>query len=567
MRFALHPLAAALAIVVLAGCEDTTETTNVTDVTTYESFEIRASLAGRYASGVFDGGAAEIVSFHPASARAFVVNAAAGTVDVLNLADLALPVLADTLDVAADVALDQSMLAADLGAANSVAVRGDLLAVAIEADVKQNNGYVAFYNAATLAFVNSVQVGALPDMVTFTPDGMYALVANEGEPSDDYLTDPEGSVSVISLAGGAAAATVSTVGFTDFNVGGTRAAELPAGVRIYGPGATVAMDLEPEYITVSADSTTAWVTLQEANAIARIDIAGGSVDTIAALGFKDHMIPGYGLDATDRDIDDDAPFGGAGDDPSIRILNWPVLGMYQPDSIANYAYNGDTYLVMANEGDTRDYGGFSEEARISTLTLDPILDQWTDLAGNNLKDAIGRLTVTNTLGDTDLDLDFDALYVPGARSFSIRDADGNLVWDSGDDFEVITALRYPLYFNASNTDNNLDSRSDNKGPEPEALALGTINGRTFAFIGLERIGGIMIYDISNPESPRFVQYVLDRDFTVAVASPDAGDLGPEGMHFVDAAQSPNGKPMLLVGNEISGTTAIYSIDVINLATP
>ncbi len=559
MRFAFRPLVAALSLAALAGCEETTE---VTKVTTYESFDIRASLAGRYASGVFAEGAAEIVSFHPASKRAFVVNAFAGTIDVLNLADVAAPVLASTFDVAADVAIDQGIPAADLGAANSVAVRGDLIAVAIEAAVKQDNGYVAFYNATTLAFINAVEVGALPDMVTFTPDGKYVLTANEGEPNDAYTVDPEGSVSIINISTGAAAPTVATATFTDFNAGGPRNAELPAGVRIYGPGATVAMDLEPEYITVSADSTTAWVTLQEANAIARIDIAAANVAAISTLGFKDHMIPGYGLDASDRDIDDDAPFGTAGDDPAIRILNWPVLGMYQPDTIANYTFNGQTYLVMANEGDTRDYDGFSEEARVSSLSLDPILDQWKDLAGNNLKDAIGRLTVTTTLGDSDVDGDYDALYVPGARSFSIRDAHGKLVWDSGDDFEVITALREPLHFNASNDNNDFDNRSDNKGPEPEALALGEINGRTFAFIGLERIGGIMIYDITNPESPRFVQYVLDRDFTVAVDSADAGDLGPEGMQFVPAAQSPNGNPLLLVGNEISGTTAIYSIDVV-----
>lgn len=565
MRSISRSLAAAISLVALAGCDETTElteVTEVTEVTAYEAFEIRASLAGRYASGVFDEGAAEIISFHPASKQAFVVNAFAGTIDVLDLANVSAPALTNTIDVAADVAINQGMLATDLGAANSVAVSGDLIAVAIEADVKQDHGYVAFYNANTLAFINAVEVGALPDMVTFTPDGVYVLVANEGEPNNDYDVDPEGSVSIINISAGVTAPTVATATFSDFNSGGPRNAELPAEVRIYGPGATVAMDLEPEYITVSADSSTAWVSLQEANALARIDIAGARVDTITSLGFKNHMLPGHGLDATDRDIDDDAPFGGSGDNPAIRILNWPLLGMYQPDTIANYAFNGRTYLVMANEGDTRDYDGFSEESRISSLTLDPILDQWQDLAGNNLKDAIGRLTVTNALGDVDIDGDFDALYVPGARSFSIRDAEGNLVWDSGDDFEVITAQRYPLYFNAGNDNNDFESRSDNKGPEPEALALGEINGRTFAFIGLERIGGIMIYDITNPESPRFVQYVLDRDFTVDVDTPAAGDLGPEGMQFVPASQSPNDKPLLLVGNEVSGTTSIYVIDVI-----
>lgn len=552
-------LAAAVAAPVLAitGCDETT-----TDVTRYDSVNIHAALAGRYESGVFAEGAAEIVSFHPKTKQAFVVNAFAGTVDVLDLSDPAEPVLADTLAVATDVivaidALDDG----DLGAANSVAVNGNTIAVAIEAAVKQDNGYVAFYDARTLAFLGAVEVGALPDMVTFTPDGNYVLTANEGEPNDDYDVDPEGSVSIIDISGGIEDATVATAGFADFNSGGSREDELPAGVRIYGPGASVAEDLEPEYITVSADSSTAWVTLQEANAIARINIADADVETIAALGFKDHMIPGYGLDATDKDIDDDVDLGG-GDDPAIRILNWPVWGIYSPDTIASYTVNGATYLVMANEGDTRDYDGFSEESRVSSLTLDPILDQFRDHAGNNLKDAIGRLTVTTTLGDTDEDDDFDALYVPGGRSFSIRDANGQLVWDSGDDFEVITALRLDNFFNASNDNNDFDNRSDNKGPEPEALALGVIEGHTFAFIGLERVGGVMIYDITNPNSPRFVQYVIDRDFTADVDTAEAGDLGPEGMHFVDAKDSPNGKPMLIVGNEVSGTTAIYTIDIL-----
>ncbi|MFZ5697953.1 MAG: choice-of-anchor I family protein [Pseudomonadota bacterium] len=562
MRLSRHPFALAIACTLIAGCDETT-----TQITTYESFEIRASLVGRYASGVFDAGAAEILSFHPASRRAFVVNAAAGTVDVLDIANLATPTLADTLDVGADVATNQGIATTALGAANSVAVNGDLVAVAIEADPKQDSGYVAFYNAATLAFIDAVSVGALPDMVTFTPDGSRVLVANEGEPSQDYSLDPEGSVSLIDVSAGATNPSVTTLDFTAFNAGNARHAELPAAVRIYGPGASVAQDLEPEYITVSSDGGTAWVTLQEANAIARIDIANASIEGIAALGFKDHMIPGFGFDATDRDIDDDAPFGGSGDDSAIRILNWPVFGIYSPDSIASYDQGGRTWLVMANEGDTRVYPDDSgeaidEEARISSLVLDPILDQFTDAAGNNLRDAIGRLTVTNTLGDTDGDGDFDALYVPGGRSFSIRDTDGNLVWDSGDDFEVITAQRIPMYFNADNDDNDFDNRSDNKGPEPEALTLGEIEGRTFAFIGLERVGGIMIYDITNPESPRFMQYVIDRDFTADVDTPAAGDLGPEGMQFIAAANSPNGKPLLLVGNEVSGTTAIYEIAVI-----
>ncbi|MFM7576255.1 MAG: choice-of-anchor I domain-containing protein, partial [Microcystaceae cyanobacterium] len=135
-----------------------------------------------------------------------------------------------------------------------------------------------------------------------------------------------------------------------------------------------------------------------------------------------------------------------------------------------------------------------------------------------------------------------------------------LVYDSGDDFEQITGTFFPDYFNASNSNNNFDNRSDDKGPEPEGLVLGEIEGRSYAFIGLERIGGVMVYDVSNPQTPQFVQYLNNRNFSVATNSPEAGDLGPEGLTFIKAEESPNGKALLVVANEVSGTTTIYEIN-------
>ena len=41
----------------------------------------------------------------------------------------------------------------------------------------------------------------------------------------------------------------------------------------------------------------------------------------------------------------------------------------------------------------------------------------------------------------------------------------------------------------------------------------------------------------------------------------AGDLGPEGLVFIPAAQSPNGRPLLVVGNEVSGTTAVLQLNL------
>lgn len=285
-----------------------------------------------------------------------------------------------------------------------------------------------------------------------------------------------------------------------------------------------------------------------------------TVTEIFPLGYKDHRILGNELDPSDRD-------GGP------NISNWPVFGMYQPDTVASYLFNGRSYYVTANEGDAREYTGFAEEARIGSggYVLDPTV--FPNAAALKANAALGRLNATNRLGDTDTDGDFDQIYVLGGRSFSIWADDGTQVFDSGSDFERITALRYGNNFNNDNAESAGDSRSDNKGPEPEALALAQFAGRTFAFIGLERMGGVMVYDVSNPHAARFVQYINRREMSVIIGPnglPDqdagsAGDLGPESIVVIPAAQSPvPGVPLLAVGNEISGTTTLYRIDVIPL---
>ncbi|WP_372999064.1 choice-of-anchor I family protein [Marinobacter sp.] len=533
---------------------------------------IEMNVLGSYSSGTFDESAAEIVAHDPANQRLFVINSNDSTVDVLDINDPSLPVKLGTIDATAEGA-----------AANSVAVYGDLVAVAIEAENKQANGKVVFYNSTDLNKAGEVEVGALPDMVTFTRDGQKVLVANEGEPSDDYTVDPEGSVSIIDLSNGVASATVTTAGFTGFNA--DQADLEAAGLRVFGPGATLAQDLEPEYIAVSIDNTKAWVALQENNAVAELDIEAGEITAIVPLGFKDHSIIGNELDASNRDS-------------GINIRNWPVKGMYMPDAITSYGYNGKTYYITANEGDARDYDGWTEEFRMGDLPLEP----GSDLAGiANLKDDanLGRLKTTSTMGisngcnpsqlpadlgdlngDGNVDVDdiefyvknnceYDTLYSYGARSFSIWSEDGKRVFDSGSEFERITASLIPDNFNGNNDENSFDNRSDDKGPEPEAVTVGEINGQTFAFIGLERVGGIMVYNVTNPQNAQFVQYLNNRDFSVSqddLEAGMAGDLGPEGLAFIAAEDSPNGKPMLAVGNEVSGTTTFYGIDVIELTS-
>ncbi|HWP93311.1 MAG TPA: choice-of-anchor I family protein [Thermodesulfobacteriota bacterium] len=299
---------------------------------------------------------------------------------------------------------------------------------------------------------------------------------------------------------------------------------------------------KPEGITILPDGTIAVLNDNDFG----IEGSAGLVPVLGLISFK----KGNRLDASDKD-------------GVINLKNWPVFGMYQPDTIASFQANGMTYYVTANEGDTRDFEFFSEEERIEDLTLDPTV--FTDAAQLQDETNLGRLKITNILGDLDKDGIFDKLFSFGARSFSIWDSFGNLVFDSGDDFEKITAFKLPVNFNSDNEDNDsFDSRSDDKGPEPEAIAVGKIGSKSYAFIGLERIGGIMVYEVTNPKAPRFIQYLNNRNFNVdaeinGASNPAAGDLGPESIIFISQEDSPNGKPLLVVGNEISGTTTVYSI--------
>ena len=496
---------------------------------------IELEVLGTYESGVFDEGAAEIGAYDRKSTRYFVTNADENTVDVLDASDPENPTLEFTID-----------LSSYGDGVNSVAIDNGVVAVAVEADPKTDNGSVVFFDTDG-TYLNDLEVGALPDMVVFTPNGKYLLVANEGEPNDDYDVDPEGTISIIDMSGKVSklgAGDVTTAGFTAFN--GTT---LDASIRIFGPNATVAQDLEPEYITVSSDSKWAYVALQENNAIAVVDIKNGEVTALHGLGFKDHSVAGNDFDPSDRDDE-------------IDITTWPVYGMFMPDAIASYSWRGETYLVTANEGDARDYDGFSEEDRVKDLTLDPTA--FPNAATLQQDENLGRLTVTTVNGDIDNDGDYDELYAFGTRSFSIFRSDGTLVYDSGDDFEQTTASALPDDFNANNDENDsFESRSDNKGPEPEGVTIGEINGRTYAFIGLERVGGIMVYDITDPNSPSFVQYINNRDFGGDAEAGTAKDLGPEGLTFIPKSSSPTDAPLLVVTNEVSGTTTFYEVVVTN----
>ena len=498
--------------------------------------------------GSFDGGvlgASEITAYDSASRRLFVVNGANATVDVLDISNPANPIKVGAITVLAIG-----------GAVNSVAVDNGLVALAVEANPKTSPGSVALYNAADLRQIQVIQVGAQPDMIAFSPDGRFILTANEGEPNSYGLPtsiDPEGSISVITV-NRSGPSLVATADFRAFN--GQEAALRAQGIRIFGPGASVAQDLEPEYIAVSPDSRTAYVTLQENNAIAIVDIATARVTSLRPLGFKDHNVAGNGLDASDED-------GGINTDtgtPSIKIQPYPVRGMYMPDAVALFSVNNTNYLITANEGDARaDWPGFNEETRVRahcTNGLDP--NVFPD-ALNLIRDSnLGRLRITttpnggrdgkNALGQC------NELWSLGARSFTIWNTDIQRQFDSGDDIERRTTNLPNVLFNASHDNNTLDNRSPSKGPEPEGVTVAKFGKKTFAFIGLERAGGVMVYDVSVPTAATFVNYLNTR--TAAT-----GDRGPEGLTFIPANRSPNGSPLLIVANEVSGTTAIFQINL------
>jgi hypothetical protein len=248
------------------------------------------------------------------------------------------------------------------------------------------------------------------------------------------------------------------------------------------------------------------------------------------------IIESRGLDASDRDN-------------VINIRNFPVWGMYQPDAIASFGACGNDYLVTANEGDARDYSGFTEEARARSLNA---LYPGIPLVNDDL--LLGRLTVSVAPPGGDL----SRPYVFGTRSFSLWDAQtGAQVWDSGAELELRTAMANPDFFNSNNDANNFDNRSDNKGPEPEGIAVGRVRNRLFAFVTLERMGGVAIYDVTTG-SPKFVQYINPRDFSAAAPGPDSG---PEIVSFVPRTDSPTDLPLLVVSNEITGTVTIWELSL------
>lgn len=508
--------------------------------------QLNITHKGRYTSGAdFGNGGTEIVKYNPKNGYAYSVN---GDKEALDIIDVKHPGKDGAINLVKRIYLqDNGIEAGDL---TSVTVHpsGDYVAVSAPAVDKTKPGHVVFYGSNG-DYINNVTVGSLPDMVTFSKDSKYLLVANEGEPSDDYTVNPPGSVSVIDVTGGPANVTANNVRTAMFTK------EHQEGIRALGPNAEDAyLNIEPEYIAVDSQSKYAYVTLQEVSAIAKVDIVKGQIVQVKGLPYKDHSLAQNAMDVSDED-------------GKSELRRVPVLGLLQPDGIDTYDYNGETYLLIANEGDSQDYEGYSEEKRVKKLKDDIQLDaryyqgytqaELDDMVDNGLFDdeQLGRLKVTTSHAFKDADGKYNALVSYGGRSFSIlRASDLEMIYDSGSDIEQRVLDLLPERFNAnyeSADDIKVDDRSDDKGPEAENVVVGKVGSHSYAFVGLERVGGIMIYDITNPNEPYFVKYLYDLDNK---------DISPEGITFESAEESPNGKPMLIASFELSGTTSAWELE-------
>jgi hypothetical protein len=432
--------------------------------------------------------------------------------------------------------------------------RGFGVATFIPQDSGSHPGRVVFFDPASQSVLHSVEVGFHPDMVRFSADGSKLYVANEGEPVSEGVApnlthlDRPGSISIIDLGSVAAKTDVASLGNSQvgtYDFSGVDLSSLrvhPSNDPTKTPGALRFNDIEPEYITELGGKL--YVSLQENNAFGEFDLASRSWSKVTSFGTIAQTI-----DASDRD-------GG------IRIDD-VVRGMPMPDALASLSTAGRNFLFTANEGDGRppDFAlddhpvaVLRDDPRASDLTLDPTFKASLDAAyggANALANSrLGRLRVSRFDADTDDDGDADQLVMFGTRSFSVWDADtGELVWDSGEFFETHTSLEIPSLFNSEGTLDTFDGRSPNKGPEPEGITLGEIDGRTWAFVGLERVGGVMIFDVTNPESPDFVDYI------------NTGEIAPEGLTFVSAGDSPTGVPLLFVGYEVSSQIGVYAVVV------
>lgn len=524
-------------------------------------FGVTLQPIGRHRTGRFDADAAEIPAYSSALERLFVVSAEVGGVNVLDISQPSSPERVDRW------AASEAWPAA--GEVTNVAVHDavpsqdggerPVLAAAVVNEDEQAPGRLLLYDADDGQRLAVLETGPEPDCVAFGPEGERVLTADAGAPAEDLEPHPRGTVTLVDLSEGALNPQRYPIGFEAYD--GREAKLAERGVRLLPPGTAASRALEPEYVSVDPEGDRAYVVLQANNALATVDLDQRRVTRMAPLGTKDHGEPGQGLDASPE--------------PPARIRPWPVEGLYQPDAIRTVRIDGETLLVSANEGGMVDTDAYSEVARVHELDLDHDAFDLDAFPGVGTVDqlqateALGQLKVSQAMADPDEDGRHERLVSFGGRSIALWRPDGSLVWDSGADLERVTALDAPEHVNTDGLQHAPFSRSPEKGPEPEGVAAGRVEGHVLAFVGLERTGTIAAYDLTAPGGPRLVDRVTLRELTVCPtedvkrgdADPEeAGDLGPEGLRFIPIEESPSGAPLLVAAFELSGTTTIFEVE-------
>lgn len=510
----------------------------------------------RIVSGDGEGGA-EIPTYHPASKRLFATNGARNTVDVYDLSNPEKPVRINRVDL--------KNFGSDV---TSVAAGRDVVVAAVhKAETFSANGVPSLPNGVLVVMdldgkvISSPDLkGVLPDAVTFTPSGTQALVAIEGQPvcakddpattineSTDYLkaVDPLGGVSIVDLSD-PRNPDVSFVGFKGFTVSELRA----KGLALSSVVNDASKDLEPEYI-VALDEMKAYVTIQEANGIGVLDLQSQAwIDVRRAFESK---LVGTPIDTSDRD---------SGRGPRSYAN---VVGASQPDAIAGFKIGSGHYLVTANEGDAREYSCLNDDLRASSLKVDSRRFQdWKTWSANS---ELGRSKVNPNAGDRDGDGDIDTIHLRGARSMTIY-RNGAVLWDSGKLLEEIQTSAFGVQnINGSHslsTDKSTvnylpQDRSDDKGSEPEGIAVGIVGDARVAVLGLERMSALVVFDISNLRAPSLIKWIQMMPVTSTPVS-QATAWSPEGVVFVPAEKSPNGKALFITSFELSGSLTIHQIE-------
>lgn len=505
---------------------------------------LKISQTARYSSGITnpDGGVMEIVAYNPAVGKSYAVNGQTGVLTMISTQNIS---NSTTVDELSGIDIDVKSLIEDesfaYGDMTSVAVSpdGKLVAVAVQAESYSANGRAVVFlcnEDGTLEFYKSIETGVQPDMITFTPDGTKILTANEGEPREGYTeesVDPMGTVTVVNTGDYNAV----TVDFTKYDDAQSRQSLADKNV-IIKKNTAPSVDFEPEYIAVSDEF--AYVSLQEANAVAVLDLNSLNFKDVYSVGFEDYSFTPVDIDKKDEHYNPETY-------ESLR-------GIRMPDGISLADINGEQYIITANEGDSREWTDYlnEDERNFGKGKTSPTGKITAENSG-----LTGKVVFFDTSDYDGLDENYDYLF--GGRSFTIFKVTENglvEVFTSSDDFEKLTATYFKDNFNCSNDDIAIDDRSGKKGPEPETVVTGKVGEKTYAFIALERIGGIMVYDITDAENPEYVNYINSRDFSSEIC----GDVSPEGLCFVPSEKSADANAYLIAACEVSGTVAVYSLN-------